>query len=171
MIDGERVNKSNVHVDVNNDVVTVYGEDVTYEKYVYLILNKPQGYISATVDEFAPTVIDLVPPEYAHYALAPVGRLDKDTEGLLLLTNDGKVNHALTSPKRDVIKTYYVVVDRVVTEKHVTHFSNGVMLDDGYKTKSAQLDILSTDHDSSEVHLSITEGKFHQVKRMFKAIG
>src|SRR5690625_1045933 len=126
-----------MHVNPSKEEIVVNGEIVTYEKYVYLMLHKPQGYISATVDDIERTVIDLVPPEYDHYPLAPVGRLDKDTEGLLLLTNDGKVNHALTSPKRNVFKTYFAKVDGKVTETHIKQFEKGIVLDDGYKTKPA----------------------------------
>jgi len=169
-VDEKRVVKNNMHVNPSKEEIVVNGEIVTYEKYVYLMLHKPQGYISATVDDIERTVIDLVPREYDHYPLAPVGRLDKDTEGLLLLTNDGKVNHALTSPKRNVVKTYVAIVDGLVTEEHIAIFASGVILDDGYKTKEATLEIIKSGA-QSEVMISITEGKYHQVKRMFKTIG
>src|SRR5699024_9322180 len=134
-----------------------------------LLLHKPKGYVSATVDNRDKTVIDLVPNQYEHYDLAPVGRLDIDTEGLMLLTNDGMLNHILTSPKNAIYKTYYAEVDGRVTEEHINQFKAGIVLDDGYQTKSAELQIVKTDS-VSEIKLSICEGKFHQVKRMFQEI-
>lgn len=134
------------------------------------MLHKPPGYISATKDYYHPTVIDLVPDDFIHYELFPVGRLDIDTEGLLLLTNDGEINHILTSPRKNIFKTYVAKVDGQVDERHVEQFQLGITLDDGYVTKPATLEILKSDA-VSEVLLSISEGKFHQVKRMFQAIG
>src|SRR5699024_8106452 len=115
------------------------------------------------------TVVDLLPEQLKQFAPVPVGRLDKDTEGLLLLSNDGSLNHYLTSPKNEIPKKYEVIIKGHVTEKHVGAFNDGVFLDDGYKTKPAVLEIIST-HEKSHVHITITEGKFHQVKRMFQAI-
>ena len=161
--------KGNVHVDPKEQIVTVDGDTIDYEKYVYMIVHKPQNYISATVDDKDKTVIDLVPEKYQHYDLAPVGRLDKDTEGLILLTNDGMLNHIITSPKTEIYKTYYAKVDGQVTEDHIGQFRNGVVLDDGYKTKPAYLELVQSGT-TSEIQLSICEGKFHQVKRMFRAI-
>lgn len=169
-VDRKRVKKGNVHVDPNQQIVTVDGERIYYEKYIYLMLHKPKDYVSATVDDHDKTVIDLVPPEYNHYNLSPVGRLDKDTEGLVLLTNDGMFNHIVTSPKNSIYKTYYAKINGNVMDRHITQFKEGVILDDGYKTKPAELDILSSG-EQSEIKLSISEGKFHQVKRMFRAIG
>lgn len=161
--------KGNVHVDPKEQIVTVDGDTIDYEKYLYMIIHKPQNYISATVDDKDKTVIDLVPERYQHYDLAPVGRLDKDTEGLILLTNDGMLNHIITSPKTDIYKTYYATVNGQVTEDHIVQFKNGVVLDDGYKTKPANLELVQSGT-TSEIQLSICEGKFHQVKRMFRAI-
>lgn len=169
-VDGEIIRKPNVHVDPETEEIYVQGEKVTYQKYIYVMLNKPQGYLSATFDRHTPTVIDLMPEEYQHFSLAPVGRLDKDTEGFVLLTNDGAVNHLITSPKNNVMKTYFAKVDGKVTEAHRDLFHQGVELDDGYVTKPALLNIIKSG-DLSEIELSITEGKFHQVKRMFQAIG
>lgn len=170
-VDGEVVTKHGFHVDLEENNVTVLGEEVHYVKYVYLMLNKPEDYITATYDDFELTVIDLVPLQYSHFSLAPVGRLDKDTEGFVLLTNDGKLNHLLTSPKSNIWKTYEATISGEVTERHVEQFKNGVTLDDGYKTKEAHLDRIETVDGQSRIRLSITEGKFHQVKRMFQAIG
>lgn len=168
-VNDKTVTKANKHIDPNNDIITVEGIEVLYEKYVYLMLNKPDGYLSATRDVSAPTILDLVEPAYWHYDLSPVGRLDKDTEGLILLTNDGKLNHFLTSPKQEIYKTYYAKIDGLVEENHKDMFLKGVSLDDGYVTKKAFLNIIKSDT-FSEIELSICEGKFHQVKRMFEAI-
>lgn len=168
-VNGKRIRKSNLHVDPKKDNIYVDDNQVFYEKYIYLMLNKPDGYISATEDYVSETVIDLVPKEFLHYSLFPVGRLDKDTEGLLLLTNDGKLGHYLTSPNYNVEKVYYAEVEGKVTERDVDIFNNGIVLDDGYKTKSAKLHIIKSGK-HSKVELSITEGKFHQVKRMFLAV-
>lgn len=160
---------SSTHISPVHDIVKVDGDIVHYKKYIYIMLHKPRGYISATEDERAKTVVDLLPEQVKQFAPAPVGRLDKDTEGLLLLTNDGALNHYLTSPKYDVPKKYKALIQGDVTESHVEMFYDGVVLDDGYKTKSASLNIISVDN-GSHVHITITEGKFHQVKRMFQAI-
>jgi len=157
-------------VNVHEDTITVNGEIVNYRKYIYLMLNKPQDVISATFDHLEQTVIDLLPFEYVHFEPFPVGRLDKNTEGLLLLTNDGKIAHLLTSPNRSVEKTYFAKIAGEVTEAHVEQFEQGVTLDDGYLTRPGQLTIL-TSGELSKIELTITEGKFHQVKRMFQAVG
>lgn len=170
-INGEVVKNHGIHVDPNLDFVTVFDEKVIYSEFIYLMLNKPNNYITATFDNEHLTVLDLVPEEFLHFDLSPVGRLDKDTEGLLLLTNDGKINHILTSPKNNIWKTYEAIVDGHVTDKHVRQFNEGVTLEDGYKTKPASLTIISHSENESKIQLSITEGKFHQVKRMFQAIG
>lgn len=169
-VDGKQVKKGNIHIDTENQHVTVDDEVVYYEQYIYLMLHKPQDYVSATVDDRDKTVIDLVPAKYKHYHLAPVGRLDKDTEGLVLLTNDGMFNHIVTSPKNNIDKTYYAKITGEVLDKHIAEFNQGVILDDGYETKPADLKIISSG-EQSEITLSISEGKFHQVKRMFRAIG
>ena len=115
-------------------------------------------------------MIDLLQPEDAVFAPFPVGRLDKDTEGLLLITNDGQLAHRLLSPKKHVPKTYFAVIDQEVTEEDITAFRLGVTLDDGYVTKPGELNILKSGI-HSDIELTITEGKFHQVKRMFEAVG
>lgn len=168
-VDGVIAKKGNAHINPDVQTVQVGQEIIQYEKYVYLLLHKPPNYVSATRDDRDKTVIDLVPSEYQHYDLAPVGRLDKDTEGLVFLTNDGLLNHRLTSPKHEVFKTYYAKIRGRVEPKHITTFQEGVILDDGYKTKRANLEIIKSD-DISEITISISEGKFHQVKRMFRAI-
>ncbi|WP_339214232.1 pseudouridine synthase [Ornithinibacillus sp. FSL M8-0202] len=164
------VKDSGLKVDPQKDIVKVDDQVVIYKPFIYLMMNKPPGVVSATEDQRDRTVIDLLTPELQHFNPFPVGRLDKDTEGLLLLTNDGQLAHQLLSPKKDVGKTYYAKISGMVTDKEVELFSNGVTLDDGYKTKPAKLTIIASG-DISEIEIIITEGKFHQVKRMFEAVG
>lgn len=152
------------------DVVTVNGETVGYDKHVYIMLNKPQDVISATEDRKHKTVIDLVSETYGNRKLFPVGRLDIDTEGLLLITDDGRWSHELMSPKKHVNKTYYAKIDNFVTPLDADLFEQGITLEDGTVCKPGILKILSAE-DESEIELTITEGKYHQVKRMFEAIG
>lgn len=169
-VNGEIVRDAKRHVDENGDVITVDGEAVEYVEFIYLMMNKPPGVISATEDKYDETVIDLLGDEERHFEPFPVGRLDKDTEGLLLLTNDGKLAHELLSPKKHVAKTYYARIDGRVTEEDGVAFRKGVILDDGYQTREAFLEILRNGEES-EIELTITEGKFHQVKRMFESVG
>lgn len=147
--------------------VYVDGRLTVYREFVYLMLNKPKGYVSATEDRSYPTVCDLVPQEFRHMDLFPVGRLDIDTEGLCVLTNDGAMAHRLLSPKSHVPKTYIVVADAAVTTADITAFKEGIVLDDGYKCRPAELTV--TDENAAQV--VIYEGKFHQIKRMFEALG
>ncbi|MCP3025327.1 pseudouridine synthase [Halobacillus sp. A5] len=159
-----------IHIDPNEAEVSVHGEIVEYREYIYLMLNKPGDVISATEDPQDLTVIDILQPEDAVFSPFPVGRLDKDTEGLLLITNDGQLAHRLTTPKKDIGKTYYAHIDGEVTSADVELFKEGVTLDDGYVTKPSVLEIVKAGG-RSEIKLTITEGKFHQVKRMFEASG
>lgn len=167
--DGVVIKDAKTHVDPNTQQITVNGEVVEYKEFVYLLMNKPAGYLSATEDEHQETVLDILQPEDAALKPFPVGRLDKDTEGLLLLTNDGHLSHQLLSPKKHVPKTYFANILGEVTEADGEAFSKGVELDDGYVTKPAILNILKSGP-QSEIELTITEGKFHQVKRMFEAV-
>lgn len=169
-VNGEVIRDAKQHVDEAADTVTVAGEQVEYVEFIYLMMNKPPGVISATEDKYDETVIDLLGDTERHFEPFPVGRLDKDTEGLLLITNDGKLAHELLSPKKHVAKTYYARIDGVVTEEDGEAFRQGVTLDDGYQTKEALLKILRSGEES-EIELTITEGKFHQVKRMFESVG
>lgn len=168
-VNGETVRDPKFHVDENTDEISVAGEPVVYQEFIYLMMNKPQGVISATEDRFDETVIDLLTEDEQRFEPFPVGRLDKDTEGLLLITNDGKLAHELLSPKKHVDKTYYAKIDSPVTDEDIEAFKLGVVLDDGYETKPAQLHILRSGEES-EIELTITEGKFHQVKRMFESV-
>ncbi|SDN03139.1 pseudouridine synthase [Sediminibacillus halophilus] len=168
--DDKVVKSPQVHVDPGKNIITVFGETVEYKEAVYLMMNKPPGYVSATEDQRDLTVVDLLEPEDAVLNPFPVGRLDKDTEGLLLITNDGKLAHQLLSPKRHVGKTYFAIIEGRVTEEDIEAFQKGVPLDDGYVTQPADLKIMSHG-ETSEIELTITEGKFHQVKRMFESVG
>ncbi len=147
------------------------GDAVLYKKYIYLLMNKPAGVISATFDNLHKTVIDLLPEKYRSYDVFPVGRLDKDTEGFLILTNDGSLAHNLLSPKKHVDKEYYAEVEGELTSNDVHQFQRGILLNDGYKTLPADLTILQADPIRSLCRITVREGKFHQVKRMFLSIG
>lgn len=170
MVNGKKVSSGKIHVNPEQDQIYVNDERVIYEEFVYYLLHKPAGVISATEDVRDKTVLDLLAAEDQLKSPFPVGRLDKDTEGLLLLTNDGKLAHQLLTPKNNIGKTYYAKINQPVTEEDKIAFKNGVTLDDGYQTKPAELVILKSDI-NSEIELTITEGKFHQVKRMFEAVG
>lgn len=149
------------------DEVTVLGEKAIYREFVYIMMNKPQGYISATEDKHYPVVTDILSEEYQRFETAPVGRLDIDTEGLLILTNDGKLNHELTSPKKDVYKTYFAILDKEAEESDIKAFADGMEFKE-FTSKSAVLEICEN---KKEVYISIAEGKFHQVKRMCERVG
>ena len=169
-VNGKVINNPGVQVDSENDDVRFNGEKIVYREFVYIMLNKPDGYISATYDKYDPIVLDLIDQSYLVFEPFPVGRLDKDTEGLLVLTNDGQLAHRVLSPKKHVPKTYYAKIQGKVTEEDILAFEKGVILDDGYETMPSQLKILKSD-DMSEIELKIHEGKFHQVKRMFESVG
>jgi 16S rRNA pseudouridine516 synthase len=169
-VNGNVIKKNSTQVDPENDEIVFNGEKINYRKFIYLIMNKPAGCISATTDKWDQTVIHLLDREQIAFDPFPVGRLDKDTEGLLVITNDGKLSHRLLSPKKHVPKTYYAKIDGVVTNDDIEAFKEGVVLDDGYETMPGELEILKSD-DISEINLTIHEGKFHQVKRMFESVG
>jgi 16S rRNA pseudouridine516 synthase len=169
-VNGNLAKDVSMHVNPEKDEILVSGEKVVYTEFIYLMMNKPPGVISATEDKKDPTVIDLLNPSDQHFQPFPVGRLDKDTEGLLLITNDGHLTHQLLSPKKHVPKLYFAKIEGRVTEEDIGKFKEGVTLDDGYFTKPGILTIIRSD-ETSEIELTITEGKFHQVKRMFEAVG
>lgn len=170
-VDGVVVKDNGISVDPEKSIIKVNGEEILYRKFIYLMMNKPDGVISATHDNKDETVIDLLELDHQVFEPFPIGRLDKDTVGLLLLTNDGELNHRLISPKWHVDKVYYAKIDKKVDEKDITAFKNGITLDDGYKCLEAKLEILNSSDEGSEIKLTIQEGKFHQVKRMFEAVG
>lgn len=152
------------------DIVKLNGTEIFYKEFIYIMMNKPAGIISATNDPKHKTVIDILPEEYKRFNPFPVGRLDIDTEGLLLLTNDGIMAHELLSPSKKVPKVYEATVNGRITNENIERFETGIILDDGYKTKPASLYIIKEGLDTI-AGVSITEGKTHQVKRMFADIG
>lgn len=156
-----------------SDQVTVNGDAVAYQKYHYFLLNKPKGVLSATEDRSQPTVISILAPQDRYQGIVPVGRLDKDTTGLLLLTNDGQLNHELLAPGKHVDKVYRAEIAGVANDTTVKTFASGMTLGDGTKLQPAELKILSQDeeHDRSTTEIKIREGKYHQIKRMFGAVG
>lgn len=174
-VNGKVVTKPGTKVDPDTDDVRIGGERIYYEEFVYFMLNKPAGVISATEDFVHETVLDLLEPADLVQEPHPVGRLDIDTEGLLILTNDGQLTHQLISPKKEVDKEYYAVIEGIVTEEDVEKFKEGIVLiedEEEYTTMPAVLEILGTaeEENESEVRVTIQEGKFHQVKRMFHAV-
>lgn len=172
-VNGEVQKDGKLQINPDIDEVEAYGERIQYQEFVYFMLHKPKGVISATTDDLHETAVDILQPQDQLQKPFPVGRLDIDTEGLLLLTNDGALAHDLLSPKKHVSKVYQAEIDGIVTRKDVEAFSKGVLLDDGYKCLSAKLIIEKTDEASatSWVQVTIHEGKFHQVKRMFQSVG
>lgn len=169
-INGTTVLSPKEKADPAADNVFYRGSEVEYLEYVYYILNKPAGVLSATKDRQFQTVLDLL-PKNAGKNLFPVGRLDKDTEGLLFITNDGMLAHDLLSPKKHVEKTYYFRTDSLLTQNAVDLIAQGIVIDEDFTALPGKLEILSAKEDGSEGLLTICEGKFHQVKRMMEAAG
>jgi len=171
LVNGNTVKDAGLIVDTESDEILFDGEKINYKEFIYIMINKPKGVISATYDEVEKTVIDLLPQELKARNPFPVGRLDKDTEGLLLITNDGDLAHQLLSPKKNVIKKYYAEILGFVNESDIKAFNEGIILEDGYKTLPANLEILFSSSDVSKVYVYIIEGKYHQIKRMFESVG
>lgn len=165
-VNNELVLKSDIKINGDSDVIVVDGKPLTIKRNVYLILNKPKGYVSSTLDKQFPTVIDLVPQEYRHRDLFPAGRLDKDTTGLMIITDDGVFAHNILSPSKHVSKTYKVTIDIPLTEEMVIKFKEGIRLNDGV-CKSSDLTII----DKYTGVVVLTEGRYHQIKRMFGCFG
>ncbi len=170
-VNGTVVKAADTKIDETCDEVTISDRNISYVSYEYYMLNKPAGVVSATEDRRDTTVIDLI-KEKKRKDLFPVGRLDKDTEGLLLITNDGDLAHRLLAPKKHVDKVYYAKIDGMVTEEDVKRFAEGIDIgaEEEEMTRPAKLDIMKS-AEESEIRLTIHEGKFHQVKRMFLAVG
>lgn len=166
LIDGEAVKDTSKHIDPEKCRVTFLGKDVVYRKYTYVMLNKPEGYVSATEDSRLPVVTELLSDELRRIELFPVGRLDRDTTGLMILTNNGQLAHSLLSPKRHVEKEYFFTAKEPLREGAEREFENGVTLADGYECKSA---VLSLSPDRTSGKITLTEGKYHQIKRMIAA--
>ena len=163
-VNGEIIKSDDLKVN-DDDEVIIFDEVVNYDEFVYLMLNKPDGYVSATFDNNLPTVLDLI-YGYESRNLFPVGRLDIDTYGLLILTNDGKLAHKLLSPKNHVDKKYYVKYDGKYNDKFIDIFNKGIPLDD-FTCKPAKFENLG----NNEAYITISEGKFHQIKRMMEYVG
>lgn len=163
-VNGVVAKKGDMTIDEQNDTICYQGELLHYQQFYYVLLHKPAGVISATEDDKHKTVLDLLPPMYQH--LFPVGRLDKDTEGLLLLTNDGQLAHQLLSPKKHVNKTYYVELQQPLKKEAEKLVNDGLVIDGGYQCLSATIERIT----NTTCYITIQEGKFHQVKRMFNAL-
>lgn len=147
--------------------ITVHGRPLNVQSYIYLMLNKPAGVVSASRDSHTKTVVDLVPPEYARKGLFPAGRLDKDTTGFVLITDDGQLAHRLLAPKKHIPKTYIATLDKPVTPDMATAFAQGIVLADGSRCLSAELTPLG----SHTAQVVLHQGMYHQIKRMFAALG
>ena len=165
-VNGIVVRRADTQVDPETDTVTFGGRVLTYRKFVYILLNKPDGYVSATEDGRDPVVTDLLPQEYRKMGLVPCGRLDKHTLGLMLLTNNGPLAHRLLAPKSHVEKSYAFEVDAPLSPEHITALEAGVNIG-GYVTKPCRIELSSSTHGV----FFITEGKYHQIKRMMEAVG
>ena len=166
------VKNGKIQIDEEKDIVKHEDKIIHYKPFVYIMMNKPAGVISATEDNHHKTVIDLLNNEYRTYDIFPVGRLDIDTEGLLLLTNDGVLSHNLLSPKKHVDKKYYVKIANSLSDDDIKMLENGIKLEENFVTKKAKVEIICNNSEKNEnlVYITISEGKFHQVKRMFKAV-
>ncbi len=168
----DKVIKKPVHIDIETDTVKFDGETVEYKEYFYYMLNKPQGYITATKSKEHSTVMDLMYEEPIIDKLFPVGRLDIDTEGLLIITNDGQLAHRLTHPKWNVEKEYYAVVKGNISEKNLSIYEKeGLQLNKEEKTKPFRIEVIKTDNDKSQIKITLTEGKYHIVKRIMEKLG
>lgn len=163
-INGNIAKKPEEKVNPNEDCITFKGEVLKYQQFYYYMLNKPQGVVSATKDNHDKTVLDLIKTDRKD--IFPVGRLDKDTEGLLLLTNDGELAHNMLSPKKHVDKTYLVTIKKELLAEEIFSLEQGVDIGDDKPTAPARVEVL----DAAHIHLTIREGRFHQVKRMLKAV-
>ncbi len=169
-LNGAVVKDSSVKIDENKDVVTVDGVELTLKKHIYIMLNKPQGVVSASESDTDETVVDLVPDELFRKGLFPAGRLDKDTTGFVLITDDGDFAHKILSPKNHIFKTYVAELQHTLSPEDIKSLENGITLGDGTELKESKVEVID-DVDKSLVRIMICEGKYHQVKRMFAATG
>lgn len=170
-VNGQIIKSAKQHIDEIKDVISVDGHDILYQSEYYYMMHKPAGVITATQDNEHRTVMDLLDDSDKRMDLFPVGRLDKDTTGLLLITNNGTIAHELLAPKKHVDKVYEALIDGVVMQEEITKFANGMELD-GVLLQPAQLEIVQqVDERHTFIRLTIHEGKFHQVKRMFQSVG
>ncbi|MBQ8267935.1 MAG: rRNA pseudouridine synthase, partial [Clostridia bacterium] len=166
-VNGSVVRNAGEIIDADSDCVTYEGNTVGYKEYIYILMNKPKGVLSASTDKSRKTVVDLVPQSIRRQGLFPVGRLDKDTTGLLLITDDGVFAHNCISPKKEISKSYVVTLDGDINDGMIKVFNEGVVLADGTVCKSAKLERIS----ENVARIIITEGKYHQIKRMFGTVG
>lgn len=169
-VDGTVPKTADIKIDAEKTVITVDGKALNYKKHIYIMLNKPQGVISASNDKTQKTVVDLVPAELYRDGLFPAGRLDGDTVGFVLITDDGDFAHRILSPKNHIMKTYHATLRAPLTDEDIEHFKKGVELSDGTLCLEAEVRMLP-DTESPTAEVKICEGKYHQVKRMFAALG
>lgn len=163
LVDGTPIRDLSVHIDPDRQRVTFQGRELSYSRFTYVMLNKPAGYVSATEDSKLPVVTELLPLELRKRDMFPVGRLDRDTVGLMILTNDGQLSHSLLSPKRHVAKEYFFRADEPLPHGAEEKFKDGVTLADGYECKEAKIEL---EADRKSGIITLTEGKYHQIKRM-----
>ena len=168
-LDGRVIKSSDEKADPDKNIIAIDGKAVNYKKHIYIMLNKPQGVVSATEDRDHPTVIDLVPKDLRRDGLFPAGRLDGDTVGFVLITDDGDFAHEILSPKNHIMKTYHATLQRDLTQEDIEAFKNGIELKDG--TLCLEAEVTAIDSDKPMAQVKICEGKYHQVKRMFAALG
>lgn len=168
IVNGSKVTSADMKIDPASDIIAINGREILYKEYIYIMLNKPAGVICATRDRLSDTVIGLLPPEFSRRGLFPAGRLDKDTEGFVLITDDGELAHRMLSPKNHVEKEYAVTLERPAEERYRELFREGITIDGGEKCMPAE--IIFTENEKV-VRLILHEGKFHQVKRMMEAVG
>lgn len=170
LVNGKTVQKTDVKIEVDEDNVEVMGKTIKYREYIYIMMNKPAGILSASNGKGQKTVIDLLPSSLKRKGLFPAGRLDKDTTGFVLITDDGNFAHRMLSPKNNVPKTYEAHLNIKITDEHIKLFSEGIIWADGTKLKPAQLSVIDETKDGHIVQIIISEGKFHQIKRMIESI-
>lgn len=168
-VNNEKVPSQSIQINTDTDVITLFDKIVPYKPFIYIMLNKPIGVVSATNDKINPTVLDLVPDELFRSDLFPAGRLDKDSTGFVLITNDGDFSHKILSPKNHVPKTYIVRVDGTMTKQAIDLMSNGITLASGEVCQPAEVKILE-DSDNALIEVIIVEGKYHQIKRMLGVV-
>lgn len=166
-VNGKHITDPNTKIDPSEDSINLNGQPVIYQEHVYIMMNKPKGVISASEDKSVPTVVDLVPEKLKKAGLFPAGRLDADTTGFVLITDDGDFAHRILSPKKHVEKTYIALLEKEISDSDIERFKNGIELRDGTLCLESKLERLSDRYVSVVIH----EGKYHQIKRMFAALG
>ena len=167
LVNGVAVKKADVHIDPEKDIITYCGRKIEYRKYTYILMNKPDGVVSATEDGRDKTVIDLLPEELQKLNLFPCGRLDKHTLGLVMLTDDGDLAHRLLSPKHHVKKKYRFESKFPLTDEEIEYLEKGATLEDGYVTKPSRIELFE---DKRSGYITLTGGKYHQIKRMLESV-